>query len=150
MFKYNLESVLTLRENIEDVKKKELGLANKKYEEEIIIKNKLLNLETNTHTQIRETNSNNGCLDINYMRTANNYMSLLKTKIKDQEEIVAKAANDVDKKRDELVVSVKDRKIIENLKAIKYDEYRVEEARAEQSVIDEIITYKYRPNEEEI
>ena len=149
MFKYSLQSVLTLKEKIEDAKKKELGEANKQYEYEVVKKNQLVQIEKDVCGDIRNEKLTKKEVDIIYIKQANTYMNIIKTRIKDQEEAVCSAKIEVENKREELVDCVKERKILENLKEIHFEEYLVEESRIEQRAVDEVVTYRHKVVERE-
>lgn len=141
MFKFILESVLSLRKNTEEMKKRELGVLN--IEKENLHKKKQQVEEEKVQVlhKIREYSTNK--LEIEMLKNYNAYYLI----IKKQEDHIIKEISVIEQrikeKRDELQEAVKNRKILENLKAIQLEEYRQEEYRQEQQVVDEIVTYKY-------
>ncbi|NLK98702.1 MAG: flagellar export protein FliJ, partial [Epulopiscium sp.] len=66
----------------------------------------------------------------------------LKRKTVEQDQVVRKAASFAEKKREELLDAVKQRKMLESLKEKRWTEYKEEENREEQKIIDEIVSFK--------
>ncbi len=142
MFKYKLEPILSLKEKIEESKKRELGIANQVYESAQIDKHTLV---TKKQVACKETMAENSeTINVVHLQQFNYYMNYLQHAIVSKEEEIEVAALRVEEKRNELVEAVKERKILENLKEIKSEEYRQEENRRENRIVDEIVTYKYR------
>lgn len=141
MFKFSLEPVLSLREKIEDNKKRELGEATqyreKVYEEKLHleqIKEDALNL---TRKQSRQV------VNILEVRTLNQYNSYIVKAVQNKEQELEKATQVVEEKREALLEAVKDRKILDNLKAIHKENFEEEEKRAEQRILDDMVTYRF-------
>ncbi len=141
MFKFSLEPVLSLREKIEDNKKRELGEATqyreKVYEEKLHleqIKEDALNL---TRKQSRQA------VNILEVRTLNQYNSYIVKAVQNKEQELEKATQVVEEKREALLEAVKDRKILDNLKAIHKENFEEEEKRAEQRILDDMVTYRF-------
>lgn len=141
MFKFSLEPVLSLREKIEDNKKRELGEATqyreKVYEEKLHleqIKEDALNL---TRKQSRQA------VNILEVRTLNQYNSYMVKAVQNKEQELEKATQVVEEKREALLEAVKDRKILDNLKAIHKENFEEEEKRAEQRILDDMVTYRF-------
>ena len=141
MFKFSLEPVLSLREKIEDNKKRELGEATqyreKVYEEKLHleqIKEDALNL---TRKQSRQA------VNVLEVRTLNQYNSYIVKAVQNKEQELEKATQVVEEKREALLEAVKDRKILDNLKAIHKENFEEEEKRAEQRILDDMVTYRF-------
>ncbi len=141
MFKYKLEPILNLKEKMEDNKKRELGLANQLYERAKTEKAKLVEARNKAYEEAKMQNSNR--VNIEHLKQLNQYLNYMKQEIHHKEQEVIKASIKVDEKRNELIEAVKERKILENLKEIKLEEYKEEETKKENNIIDEIVTYKY-------
>ena len=147
MFKYKLEPVLALKEKLEESKKRELGLAHQchekvKAEKEVLVKQREMaykeaKIQSNEKVNIRQ------------LRQLNYYSNYMEQAIHSKNEEIDLAAKKVEQRREELVEAVKERKILENLKEIQLEDYKEEEKRKENSVVDEIVTYKYRANQKE-
>ena len=72
----------------------------------------------------------------------NQYIEKLKQMIKAQEEVIVRAEALVEEKRAELVEAMRDKKAMETLKENDFEEFLEEEKKAEQKVVDEIVSYR--------
>ena len=139
-FNFKLESVLHLREKLEDAKKNEFGAAIRALEEE---KAKLAALEQEQLDTIESfRQSINEGIEPEDIHNHNNYLAKLKFLIKQQHIAIKKAEAFVEIKRLELVEAMRDRKSLDKLKENKYEEFIAEEKQAEQKIIDEVVSYK--------
>lgn len=141
MFKFNLEPVLSLREKIEDSKKRELGEAT--IHQENVYKEKL-SLEQKMHQALLEVkHPKQQTIDVASMKAYNHYSAYMEKSIQAKEEQLKEAKRLVDEKRQDLLEAVKDRKILENLKAIHKEAFIEEEKRDEQRIMDDMVTYRF-------
>lgn len=140
-FKFKLQSFLGVKEKIEDQKKNEYGKALNILKQEEDKKNMLLKQHLDTLNEMR----NKIATGINPMQLQqyNNFISYILDEIDRQEIVIEKARNMAEKKRQELVEAMKNRKMLETLKEHKYEEYMKEEKKADQKIIDEIVSFKY-------
>ena len=147
MFKFNLEPVLSLKEKIEDNKKRELGLATmaeeKIYQEKLALEQK----KEEALQQVR--NQENVAIDILNVRIFNQYNSYMNHAIHQKGVELSEAQQEVEAKRQELLEAVKDRKILDNLKAIYRESYEEEAKRDEQRILDDMVTYRFGNKERE-
>lgn len=141
MFKFELQPVLALKEKLEDNKKRELGLANTKHEKLIDEKSSLMSLHNEAYGEIRKQYGTQ--LNMNDLKQLNYYTSRLNKQIETKEIEIVQAEQEVHKKRNELLEAVKQRKILENLREIKLEQFKGEEVKAENQIVDEIVSYKY-------
>lgn len=140
-FKFKLQSFLGVKEKIEEQKKNEYGKAIKILEEEKEKKKKLLNQHSDTLDELR-AKINIG-IKPSELQQYNNFIAYLISKIKQQELAITRAQKSVDQKREEVVNAMKERKMLEILKENKHIEYIEEEKKAEQKIVDEIVSFKY-------
>jgi flagellar FliJ protein len=77
------------------------------------------------------------------IRRFNNRIELLKVWIIEQEERVKQAEQEAEEKRLALVEAMKDRKALETVRERNYEDYKLEEKRSEQVVVDGIVSYQY-------
>ena len=68
----------------------------------------------------------------------------MKNKINNQKVNVNNAQKDVDINREALIHAMQEKKILEKLKDKKYEEYIKEQSKAEQLLIDELNSYKFK------
>lgn len=140
-FVFNMQGLLNIKEKLEEQSKTEYGKALNKLEEE---KNILLNLENSKKQNIvsfRE--SINKGVKPNYIKSINQFISLIDKKIEQQVENINKAEEIVEQKRLVLLNAMKERKVLEALKEKEMENYFREELKKEQKIIDEIVSYKY-------
>ena len=141
MFKFKLESVLSLKQNTEDAKKRELGLANS-YKEKLEEEQSLLITQYEESCNVVRTKEHQK-VDIGMMKFAGRHVSYMKKQLAAKEKEIQSAEKRVEEKRTELFEAIKEKKILENLKEIKREEYIEEAKKTEQLIVDEIVTYKY-------
>jgi len=144
-FTFRLQSYLSVKEQMEEQKKSEYGQAIIRLEEErqrlLVLQNEL---EENVRLFKKALTTAIVAVEI---RRYNNRLELLKVWIVEQEAKVIAAEQYVEKKRLELVEAMKDRKALETVKERNYEEYLIEEQRADQTVVDGIVSYKYATRE---
>jgi len=143
-FNFKLQSVLDLKIQMEDNKKNEFGSAVQKLEyEKKVLENIKHEKEKNIDVFGNELKNK---AKVSTIRQINNYICLLGQKIEVQKENVNKASDIVDKKREELLEAVKERKIMDKLKEKEYCLFLKQELKEEQKIIDEIISFKHSTN----
>lgn len=147
MFKYRLEPVLGLKEKLEENKKRELGLAHQYYEEVKKEQHQLVKEKERAYEEAR--NQINEKVDVNQLKQLNHYAHYIEKAIKLKTKELDLAAKEVEQKREELIEAVKERKILGNLKEIHLEEYKEEEKRIQNSIVDEIVSYKYSAGQKE-
>ena len=140
-FVFRLQSFLGVKEKIEDQKRVEYGKSMAKLNEE---KQKLSLMESElANVVLSLKNALSERINSNDIRNRNNYINDLKIRIEQQKEKVTRAKRASDKKRDELVEAMKERKMLETLKEHDKEAYMKEQLYKEQKVTDEIVSYKY-------
>lgn len=140
-FIFKLQSILNLRQQMEDSAKNELAKARKKLERE---KRILKGLEDNEYNSMKEiANRSVRGIRVDEIKKMNLYLSSLRIQIGIQKENVNCARGNVDKVREELVKRVQEREMLDKLKERKYEEYFIELSRQEQKLNDEIVSFKY-------
>lgn len=138
-FNFRLEKVLNYKKTLEDYKKSQYGVVQKKLfdEEDKLAKfNKYKNIVKNEKNQtVIKTNIGN-------LAMYNNYINDLSRKIKSQEQIVNKTRKDAEEAKEEMITAVKEKKIFEKLKEQEYEEYLYQLKRDEEKQTDAIVSYK--------
>ena len=141
-FGFRLESVRNLKVQLEDNAKNNLALASRELKKQ---KEFLTGLRTTREDSISELNSKvDEGVSISQIRAYNNYLTLLKQKITEQRENVNTAQKQVDVRRESLVKAVQERKILDKLREKKYGEFLKEQGKAEQLLIDELNSFKFK------
>lgn len=141
MFKFKLASVLSLKEKIEDSKKRELGAATLYKDRLISEKLELVARREKVMEEVKAYNSK--IVDVQSIRAFNVYNAYMKQAIEIKHKEVQEAQKKVEEKRAALLEAVKERKILDNLKDIQSEVFMEEEKRGEQRILDDVVTYKY-------
>lgn len=141
MFKFKLASVLSLKEKIEDSKKRELGAAT--LHKERLLSEKLELVERREEAVQAVKKHNSKTVDVQSLREFNTYNAYMEQAIELKNKEVQEAQKKVEEKREALLEAVKERKILDNLKEIQNEVFMEEEKRGEQRILDDIVTYKY-------
>ena len=147
MFKFSLEPVLALKEKVEDSKKKELGEATM-YQERIY-QEKLILEKKKDEALIEARVGENQFVDVSAIKVFNYYNQFISQSIEAKGKELETAKMQVEEKRNELLEAVKERKILDNLKAIHKEVFIEEEKRDEQRIMDDIVTYRFGRKERE-
>ena len=140
-FVFRLQSFLGVKEQIEDLKKNEYGIALRRLEEERRRKEMLEQELVQNVLFLKE--SVNSIIEPMEIRRYNNRIDILKTWIIKQEEKIKAAEEYAEEKRLELVEAMKERKSLETVKEKKYEEHLKDEQRAERVVVDGVVSYRY-------
>lgn len=140
-FKFRLQSFLNVKEKVEEQKKLEYGKALNKLEEEKNVKIMLQNEKTSVIDSLKNRMSNT--LNPLELQRYNHYIKLLKNKIRNQDIVIEIAEKEAEKKRTELVKVMQERKMLDILKDKDRFEYFKEQQRAEQKIVDEIVSYQF-------
>ncbi|MBC7959392.1 MAG: flagellar export protein FliJ [Vallitaleaceae bacterium] len=140
-FNFNLQSILGIKEKIEEQKKIELGNATIFLNAQIDV----LNVLIEQHNElINLFNQKNGkkflakeLIDLNVS------IKYYDDEILQQRDVIKKAEKAVEDKRVALNHAVMERKTYEKLKEIAYENYQKEELSENAKILDEIISFKY-------
>ncbi|NJD01283.1 MAG: flagellar export protein FliJ [Ruminiclostridium sp.] len=138
-FIFKLQTLLKVKTQIEDNLKNDLGKAIHKLEDE---KAKLWRLEFEKNRSIMDFNEKSRKTTVDNLIRFNNYISFLAEKILNQKENINLASRNVDKIREELIKTVKEREILDKLKEKKHDVFQKEQLKDEQRSNDEVISFR--------
>jgi len=140
-FVFRLESFFQLKRKLEDQAKLEYGQALAALERE---KQKKAALERQKSAVLRAFREQlKKRVDAEAFRQNNLFLDALKYRIRAQEQVIAQAEAFAETKRLALVEAMKERKMLEKLKEKHHETYMIEENRAEQRRVDEIVSYQY-------
>lgn len=141
MYKFNLQPVLSLKQKVEDSKKRELGEATMRKEG---IQNEKYLLEQKRQQALLDARTmDQSMVNIAGIKAYNHYDQYMSGVIKEKDHELDEAKKVVSEKRQELLEAVKDRKILDNLKAIHKEIFDEEEKRDEQRILDDMVTYRF-------
>lgn len=139
-FKFRLQTLLDLKEQLEKSAKNELGAAVMKLEEE---KARLFSIEN--RVTICLSNYRHACTGLirpEKIKEIKNYLDYLHIEKTKQEENVKQQQQNVDRIRERLVEIMKERKMLENLREKHFGEYWKQEELKERQLVDELVSYK--------
>jgi flagellar FliJ protein len=141
-FVFKLQAVLNLKKQIEDSVKNELGKAVQELKRQIKI---LEDIETEREEYIRDVKSQfTSGTSVAKLKQYNLYISLLKEKMDHQKNNIKIAQQSVDNYREQLIIAVQERKMMEKLRENKYEEYLKEQQKEEQKLLDEIASFNHK------
>ncbi|MGL6173044.1 MAG: flagellar export protein FliJ [Cellulosilyticaceae bacterium] len=139
--KFKLQSVLKLKENVEQVKKRELGLATIQRQGLETHREKLTEQKK---SMLNETkNSQSELINIMDIKELRNYSAYIDSCIQKVSSDIVQAEHTIIEKKSELAEAMKQRQMMEKLKQIKAEQFEQEERQKENSLLDEMISYKY-------
>lgn len=143
-FKYKFDNILQLREKLEDIKKREYAEELQALEKKKKAKKQIEEtLKNNIITLKKATTSN---IDTNEVTMYLKYQKVLKERNKIAAEELHKATLKTEDKRSELLDAMKSKKTLSVLKEKKLEQFVEEEKKAEQQIIDEIVSFAYSNN----
>jgi len=141
-FKYKLESLLSVREKMENIKQKEYAQALEILEEKKNIKKKIDNcLENNT---LDMKNSISNIIDAREIKMQQSYQRLLKKQKGLAIHNLETAHKKTKDQRKELLHAMRNKKTLEILKDKKYEQFLNQQKKDEQLLIDEIVSFAYK------
>lgn len=133
-FDFRLERILSLRRHTEDQAEQKLARVSGEYAQ--------LQGELGRLTQEREATFRLGDpasrVDINYRIAQSAYINYLETRSRETESRRAEKAGELDAAQTEYREAMKQRKVLDNLKSRRSDEYYKEQRRAEGRELDDI------------
>lgn len=136
MFKFKFEKALEYKMELEEEAKYILLKAREKEEDET---KKLENILAKEKEFIKEYEKiKTGKLDINKMIEYQSYFELIEKDKKNQRETLQKVSLEVEKAQETYFEARKERQIFDKLKEKSEEEYKKEELKREQNVMDEI------------
>ncbi|MGE0599014.1 MAG: flagellar export protein FliJ [Dehalococcoidia bacterium] len=129
------------RERLEKLQEGELAEAMRLYRK----REDALNESIGNREQLMEVAATEGPLDMEDFIAAGAYLRRVDREIGARRAALEHSANDVEEERNELLLRRRDRKALESLLGKRLEEERIERARAELRLIDEIATTRWRP-----
>ena len=141
MFQFSLQSLLDHRIRLEEARQKEFSDRKKKYlrEEERLAR--LVWDRSRCSKEFSQKQAEGVLVTESLLYTA--YLARLADEIRIQQKAVEQAAAKMEKKRQELVQALKDRKTIEKLKEKKYRDYLRAAKKLEEKLMDEVAVTRF-------
>ena len=140
-FQYSMENILNYRKEKEEIAKEEFAQVQKEYFSQ---RNFLKNLEEKLENAINDFLRNGKNLKNSMeFKKVQQYLLFLQKKIEMQIQLVIKAEEKLERKRQQLLLTQRDREIIEKHREKSFKRYLLEEKQKEQKFIDELALYAY-------
>lgn len=140
-FEFRLEPVRRFRAGVEKERKREFAEAQAAYERELAL---LLGLKGEESRVARELRGElNGRCDARRITAACYRLELLRKRIQDQEARTQEAQRNLEKKRSALVEASKERKVMDRLRELRWEDYLYESGREEQGFLDEVANGRF-------
>ncbi|MCM1089680.1 MAG: flagellar export protein FliJ [Muribaculum sp.] len=145
-FRYKLQSILNIKLKMEDQAKQAFSVAKLRLDEE---EEKLAHLQDRKRSYEDETRERlSGPLNVREIESSQNAILTMDNFIADQQIQVEVAAGQLETARVRMQVAMQERKTQEKLREKAFDEFLLEENRAEIKVIDELTSYTYGQKQE--
>lgn len=138
-FSFSLQAVLNVRELAEELAKQKLAYAQQQLEAE---KEKLRLLEDEWIGVCGVI-----CRDLEQIKQSHYYREVLNNRIESQKCTVSQKQSLLKKARTKVIMAERDRKVLENLKALQVKKYDQMVLAEEQKFLDEIAVLRYAGNE---
>lgn len=140
VFRFRLQRLLDLKQQMEDKIKNELGLAIIAHEKE---KEKLALIDAGISRLSEDfRRACSGTIQPDRIKEIKAWLEVQKKVREQQLEAVKRSSENVDKIRVKLVAAMQERKVLSNLKDKEFEKFRKEEDRNERKLTDELVSYR--------
>lgn len=136
-----LKRLVKQRERLEKIQEGELAQAMRLYRR----REDALNESLGNRELLLDTRFEGQAVDIADFMAAGEYLRRVDREIGARRAALEHSANDVEEERAELLIRRRDRKAMESLLEKRVEEERIARTRAEQRLIDELATTRWRP-----
>lgn len=140
-FVFKMEKVLSIKKQLEESIKNELGKALKELQDQKDILWRLQDQKKDYIDNIKESMIKG--ISVQKMREFNAFISSFENKINNQKKVVNDVQLTADKIREELVKIMKEKKILETLREKKLEEFKLKERKQEELALGEVASYNY-------
>ncbi len=144
-FQYKLQSVLDIKQKLENQEKIAFGLASAKLQEEQEILQDLMIQKAGYDKQARKLVE--GSINVREINVCRKAIETMKAKIRIQMMNVHRAEKQLELARRKLNEVMIERKTYEKLREKKFEEFKMELAYEEKKEVDELVSYTYHQNE---
>lgn len=140
-FQYSMENVLNYRKEKEEIAKEEFAQVQKEYfSQRNFLKDLEEKLENAISGFLQDGEKSRNSMEFKKIQQ---YIYFLQKKIEMQKQLVIKIEEKLQGKRQQLLFTQRDRKIIEKHKEKAFERYILEESQREQKFTDELALYAY-------
>jgi flagellar FliJ protein len=140
-FNYRLQSLLNVKNQLEDKTKNELAKQIAKLNEEKEKLESIYNQKDDCFLRITEESIKG--TNIHTLKQYGSYLSLINSRLSRQRESVNSAVRDVDIHREKLIEISKEKKMLEMLKDKKLQQHLYNELQKEEKKTEEVVNYRY-------
>lgn len=140
-FKYELENVLNVREKLENIKQKEYAESLEMLKQQKQVKKQINESLISSRHVFKSAISD--YIDPKKIKLQQNHHMLLENQYTIATDKVEKAKDKTEKQRRELLNAMKNKKTLEILKEKRFEQFLEEEKKAEQQIVDEIVSFAY-------
>lgn len=142
-FKYGLETVLKVKEIREKKEQEKFAVKQREYYEEKMREQQIENEKKAQAEEFKKMVGKGKISDFGKVLQRRQNLNVLKEELDNQIEKVIEASKKLEKQREKLLESMKDRKIIEKDKEHKFDQYKELMKQLEIKFLDEIATLRF-------
>jgi len=142
-FVFGFEQLLNIKRKIEKQEQMNLGKAMKALSASMQ-KLEITKYHYNDSVKGFQNSLSSNRIDPTKIKRLNVNVAFYHTQVKEQEALVTRNEDIVEKAREKLKLALKERKTFEILKEKAYEVYMEEEKAVEAKVIDEIVSFKYK------
>ncbi|NLX77379.1 MAG: flagellar export protein FliJ [Clostridiaceae bacterium] len=138
-FKFQLQSFLNLKKQLEKNIKNELGIAIQRYQHELTVLSEIRQEKESQHEEFRKEGMT--ATTAFRLKERLQYIKVMENKERVQVDRVNEEKENVDKIRKRLIEIMKEKKILEKLRERKLTEFRKEQEKKQQLIVDEIVCF---------
>lgn len=139
-FKFKLQTFLNIKEQMEKSIKNELGAAISKLElEKSILREIQLEINNQEEDYRGEASAK---VTLSSLKNRIEYIKFMRGREESQKQRVNEEKRNVDKIRERLIETMKEKKVLEKLRQKEFALFKKEQERAEQLLLDELVSYK--------
>jgi flagellar FliJ protein len=142
-FEYNLDAALTFREMRESEEHQKFNEAKSIYERELGKENRLKDQELSERYHLVDHLSAGKMIDFHQVMLRRNHLDQLKQDIVKQISIREESEEAKDIQQEALIQAVKEKKILEEDKSKKHEQWKQDVKKAEMAFLDEIATIRF-------
>ncbi len=139
-YRFKMQNILNLKENIEKDKMNQLGTATQRLEQEKNILEEIKMDSNDLHNRLKKEFCSG--VQVGQLKTLMEYTEYYKRSISGQKVKIKMAEDYMSICRQELIEAAKEKKMMEKLKNIDYNKYLYEEQKIEEKLIDDLVTFK--------
>ena len=143
-FKYGLDTVLKVKEIKEKKEQEKFALRQREYYEEKKREQQIQEEKKKQSDQFRKIIGKGKISDFGRVLARRQNLTIVKEELDNQIEKVVESSQKLEKQREKLLESMKDRKIIEKDKEHKLDQYKEDMKQLEIKFLDEVATLRFK------